>query len=62
MFDDNNKFNSFSNVNNFSDYDLDYLRMQIRKNAESLEKSIAKLRTLSTKDGTEETIENSATS
>ena len=62
MFVDNNKFDSFSNVNNFSDYDLDYLRMQIKKNAESLEKSIAKLRTLSMKDVTEEPEENSATS
>jgi hypothetical protein len=62
MFVDNNKFDSFSNVNNFSDYDLDYLRMQIKKNAESLERSIAKLRTLSTKSETEETMEDSATS
>jgi len=31
------------NANNYSDYDLDYIRMQIKKNSESLERSIEKL-------------------
>lgn len=62
MFDESTKFDSFSNLSNFSDYDLDYLRMQIKKNAECLEKSIDRLRRLSAKDNSEEDMENSATS
>lgn len=48
---DNNKFGSLdsTNVNNFNDYDLDYLRMQIRKNSESLERAIENLRKLASK-------------
>jgi len=65
MLLDNSKFD-FSdfntlkniNVNNFSDYDLDYLRMQIKKNSESLDKSLEKLRNLSNKISSTENMEN----
>ena len=48
---DSNKIGSLSSVNvdNFSDYDLDYLRLQIKKNSESLEKAIENLRRLANK-------------
>lgn len=48
---DTNKFNSLNgiNVNNFTDYDVDYIRMQIKKNSEALEKSIENLRRLANK-------------
>lgn len=50
---DMNKYNFSSlnsiNANNYSDYDLDYIRMQIKKNSESLEKSIENLRKLANK-------------
>ena len=47
------------NVNNFSDYDLDYLRTQIKKNSESLERAIENLRRLASKSSSEvEKVEN----
>jgi hypothetical protein len=60
MLINNDKLISFNdvNINNFSDYDLDYLRMQIKKNAESLEKSIEKLKSLSSKISSDKELEN----
>lgn len=58
---DSSKFNSLNsvNVNNFSDYDLDYLRTQIKKNSESLERAIENLRRLASKSSSEvEKVEN----
>jgi len=37
------------NAHNYSDYDLDYIRMQIRKNSEALEKSIENLRKIASR-------------
>jgi len=37
------------NVHNYSDYDLDYIRMQIKKNSEALEKSIDNLRKIASR-------------
>lgn len=55
---DSNRFDSLktNNIDNFTDYDLDYLRMQIKKNSESLEKAIDNLRRLAdkTQSGSEE--------
>lgn len=59
---DINKFNTLNSVNadNFTDYDLDYLRMQIKKNSESLEKSIQNLKRLANRTDTQypDTTEN----
>ncbi len=58
---DSSKYNSMNsvNVNNFSDYDLDYLRTQIKKNSESLERAIENLRRLASKSSSEvEKVEN----
>ncbi|MGE5472750.1 MAG: hypothetical protein ACM3UU_00850 [Ignavibacteriales bacterium] len=50
---DTNKYTSSSlngiNVNNYSDYDLDYIRMQIKKNSESLERSLENLRKIASR-------------
>ena len=48
---DINKFNTLNSVdtNNFTDYDLDYLRLQIKRNSENLEKSIQNLKNLANK-------------
>ncbi len=44
----NFSINNFD-VKNFSDYDLDYLRMQIKRNSDSLEKAIENLKRLANK-------------
>ncbi len=44
----NFNINNFD-VKNFSDYDLDYLRMQIKRNSDSLEKAIENLKKLANK-------------
>jgi len=48
-------FSSLSgiNVNNYSDYDLDYIRMQIKKNSESLERSLENLRKIASRRDSE---------
>lgn len=50
---DSNKYTFSSlngvNVNNYSDYDLDYIRMQIKKNSESLERSLENLRKIASR-------------
>ncbi|MGE5329995.1 MAG: hypothetical protein ACM3KR_10885 [Deltaproteobacteria bacterium] len=54
---DTNKYNFSSlngvNVNNYSDYDLDYIRMQIKKNSESLERSLENLRRIASRRDSE---------
>lgn len=54
-----NKLNALSgiNVNNFSDYDLDYIRMQIKKNSESLERSIENLKRIANRREAESMLE-----
>lgn len=54
-----NKFSSFNsfNINDFTDYDLDYLRSQIRKNSESLERAIENLRKLANQYKTDKNME-----